>query len=315
MINVAQSQRKSRYPNVCERCGKRCKGTRCAKCRLIVACACGCGVEAHLSSSDYGNPGATARARTCLTRQRARQRAFDSKCEMCGETFDAKRRRARFCSLKCSQDHARATMSNRVRGQCEICGAEFYRKASDFKRRDGNTGGRFCSKKCQGVWISREAASARAATPKPPKSPRSRVWFRKCKVCGRLFCGRSPSACYCSDECRYLVQLEVARQRGNGLYAAATEYVDGQYRGANYRKGLLIYLVERDGDRCAICHRRVDITLKSGTRGSRRGPSVDHIIPRSKGGSDDPVNLRLTHWGCNQKRGNRGGNEQLALVG
>ena len=66
---------------------------------------------------------------------------------------------------------------------------------------------------------------------------------------------------------------------------------------------------------CAICHRRVDITLKSGTRGSRRGPSVDHIIPRSKGGSDDPVNLRLTHWGCNQKRGNRGGNEQLALVG
>lgn len=70
-----------------------------------------------------------------------------------------------------------------------------------------------------------------------------------------------------------------------------------------------------DGDKCAICNHRVDLTLKSGPRGDRRGPSIDHVIPRSQGGSDDLANLRLAHWGCNQARGNRGGGEQLALVG
>lgn len=81
-------------------------------------------------------------------------------------------------------------------------------------------------------------------------------------------------------------------------------------------RGVLIgYLVERDGRRCAICRRVVSLDVRSGPKGNRRGPSVDHVIPRSLGGRDDLANLRLTHWGCNQQRGNRGGFEQLALVG
>ena len=34
-------------------------------------------------------------------------------------------------------------------------------------------------------------------------------------------------------------------------------------------------------------------------------PSADHVIPRSKGGSDDIENLRPAHAGCNSRRGNR----------
>ena len=33
--------------------------------------------------------------------------------------------------------------------------------------------------------------------------------------------------------------------------------------------------------------------------------SVDHVIPRSKGGSDDIDNLRPAHKTCNIRRGNR----------
>ena len=33
--------------------------------------------------------------------------------------------------------------------------------------------------------------------------------------------------------------------------------------------------------------------------------SVDHIIPRSKGGTDDIANLRPAHPRCNSRRGNR----------
>lgn len=78
---------------------------------------------------------------------------------------------------------------------------------------------------------------------------------------------------------------------------------------------LVGYLRERDGDKCQICRRDIRFDLPSGPKGDTRGPSIDHIVPRSKGGDDDLANLRLTHWGCNRSRGNRGGAEQLALIG
>ncbi|MBF0808519.1 HNH endonuclease [Rothia nasimurium] len=33
--------------------------------------------------------------------------------------------------------------------------------------------------------------------------------------------------------------------------------------------------------------------------------SVDHVLPRSLGGSDDIANLRPAHFSCNSARGNR----------
>ena len=270
----------ARQPHPCAKCGKPCWGTNCR----------GCG---------WAKPKAGRELR----------------CGQCGTAFVTtdRRRGRKFCSLVCA---ARSRATNRISASCEVCGLEFTRKASDFARRDGNKGGRFCSKKCQGVWRSRDAAS-KPKPLKPPKPELQRVYFPECAICGGLFCAKTKSAKYCSDECRRLHGVEVAKARANDLYALATQFDKrtGVYVGAEWRQRLFHALVERDGDRCQICNRKVNLNLKSGTRGSRRGPSVDHIIPRSQGGSDDLVNLRLTHWGCNQKRGNRGGGEQLALVG
>ena len=69
----------------------------------------------------------------------------------------------------------------------------------------------------------------------------------------------------------------------------------------------------RPNGSCSRCNRY--LSLKSGPRGDERGPSIDHIVPRSQGGGDDLANLRLAHWGCNRARKAKGGNEQLALVG
>jgi hypothetical protein len=38
-------------------------------------------------------------------------------------------------------------------------------------------------------------------------------------------------------------------------------------------------------------------------------------MPLSEGGDDTAVNKRAAHLACNQQRSNRGGNEQLALIG
>lgn len=66
---------------------------------------------------------------------------------------------------------------------------------------------------------------------------------------------------------------------------------------------------ERDGWRCHICRKVVDVRRND----ARFGPSIDHLIPIAAGGSDDPSNLALAHRRCNSSRGT-GGSAQLRLI-
>jgi len=58
-------------------------------------------------------------------------------------------------------------------------------------------------------------------------------------------------------------------------------------------------LAERDGPQCRLCGDEVDLDL---TYPDRMCPSIDHVVPRSAGGSDEPQNLQLAHWICNVRR-------------
>ena len=69
-------------------------------------------------------------------------------------------------------------------------------------------------------------------------------------------------------------------------------------------------LAKRDGNRCHICHRKVDMNLSGKTKW---GPTIEHIVPVSLGGTNDSDNLVLAHRYCNVARGNRG-HTQLLLV-
>lgn len=57
----------------------------------------------------------------------------------------------------------------------------------------------------------------------------------------------------------------------------------------------LIYL--RDSGYCWLCDQPVDFYARGDFK-----PSMDHIKPRSHGGSNDLLNLRLAHGICNTKR-------------
>ena len=56
------------------------------------------------------------------------------------------------------------------------------------------------------------------------------------------------------------------------------------------------------GTTCHLCLEPIALTLP---RGDKRGPSVDHLVPRSKGGTDELANLRPAHRSCNSRRGDR----------
>lgn len=52
------------------------------------------------------------------------------------------------------------------------------------------------------------------------------------------------------------------------------------------------YVLRRDRGVCWLC-------------GGTGATTVDHIVPQSLGGTDDPSNLAAAHAGCNFARGNR----------
>lgn len=68
----------------------------------------------------------------------------------------------------------------------------------------------------------------------------------------------------------------------------------------------------RDRWICQICKRKVNPALRYPDPMSA---SLDHTVPLAEGGAHSRANTRCTHWICNARRGDRGGNEQLALIG
>lgn len=61
-------------------------------------------------------------------------------------------------------------------------------------------------------------------------------------------------------------------------------------------------VVAEYGAWCWLCARPIDLDVP---RRSSGGLSIDHVIPRSLGGSNELSNLRPAHYGCNSARGNR----------
>ena len=100
---------------------------------------------------------------------------------------------------------------------------------------------------------------------------------------------RRADALFCSDSCN-----QKAHQLQRKLRNRANE--EGK------RGYLRTEICERDGWICQICKEPVE---RNAHYPEPLAPSLDHIIPVSKGGSSDPSNLQLTHLVCNLKRGNR----------
>ena len=76
------------------------------------------------------------------------------------------------------------------------------------------------------------------------------------------------------------------------------------------------WYAQRDGWICGICNERIPDPAAARDHPSRVAAlseplllSLDHILPRVKGGTDHPSNIRATHCGCNKARaaGNNAG--------
>lgn len=170
----------------------------------------------------------------------------------------------------------------------------------------------FCSLVCRDAWRKANAISRRLPVPlgwsryycdvpagHPARRPQleSRVWTAGwCAECGRAFVDRQGQARYCSSLCTKRAGRRRWKVKADRLVAPSVRR----------------YVYRRDRWMCQACHTRVAWTK---VVPHPRAPTIDHIIPQSEGGDHNPANLRTTHFKCNWERGNRGGDEQLALVG
>lgn len=93
------------------------------------------------------------------------------------------------------------------------------------------------------------------------------------------------------------------------------------YKATRRDRRLALYSVERekiyrdevfknsDGV-CVLCSETIDFAL---VHPDPKSPSIDHIIPISKGGGHLYANLRVVHLICNVRRGNRTEKEEISL--
>lgn len=226
-------------------------------------------------------------------------------CRKCGQTF---------CTTddhfqNCESCRRQTNLTRAESRTCAWCSDSFTTKVNHQK---------YCSRSCKR--LAREVRLGRQQDLRNVNNPQGRVLHLAqgptckliivhCKTCNALMVSRHNSK-YCSKQCR----IDDTGRRIMGLYHQATKSADVK-RAMAWRRRIVDYLVHRDGADCGICGCHVDITLPSGPRGNKMGPSIDHVVPRSHGGGDEMANLRLTHWICNRQRGNRGVAEQLRLVG
>lgn len=223
------------------------------------------------------------------------------RCPQCGALFDPRSKRSGnsgkppvYCSQDCRVEvGGSANNTPRPERICDHCGSSF---------RPGSGGGtvyRFCSQACYWASIRRPEPGLPQHVALIPLVTCDECWRPMLPMAGR---GR-PRVCH--PMCQ--------RQRGS---RTSGELIKKRYREEpEFRAKMILYskdrLAQRLGFRdhaemidwlrhkndgvCGICGEPVppDPCPRS------EMASPDHIVPKARGGSDDEVNLQLSHLRCN----------------
>lgn len=223
-----------------------------------------------------------------------------------------------YCSDKCRVGQRRVKAARPK--ACLVCGAEMVVAPVGAVRM-------YCSKKC----------CKAARPPRRRVKDRSPIYPRLCELCDEAFIGRDAKARYCSQRCRqarkhtriWIKDCEgcgavVAFRRPNGKWCQSCKAASrlaywtsekerertrrkNRQRRLSARRGAeiagrytLAEVVAKSSGSCHLCGDPVDMSLKCP---DPQSPTIDHLVPLSKGGPDVLGNVMLAHRWCNTSRG------------
>lgn len=209
-------------------------------------------------------------------------------CAGCGEPLERLKLRYKYCSESCKPRCSVRGCDGPVRrnGWCDSHCSQHRRTGVELvplkykwgdvvpclncgKKHDGQRWRRYCSSACQ-------VAYCRFGGPRPKST--------NCVLCG--------------------VEIDLTeRGRGGQQRKRSTKFCRPCKWDYRRYKMSARQLAVRDGTACGICGLPVDMTLTRAE--SFECPSVDHIVPRSRGGSHEATNLQLAHLRCNRLKSDR----------
>ena len=160
---------------------------------------------------------------------------------------------------------------------CATCGNRFPMRSSNHAS---------CSQRCMyRAWEQRQGVKTTAQWAATP---------RVCRHCNTAYSSPHATQTYCSEVCR-----ERARKaRGVPLFHG---WISPAERRAIY---------QRDNYTCWLCGGQVDMSADQ--QRDDWAASLDHVLPRSKGGTHDADNLKTAHRWCNAVRSDRVDHELFA---
>ncbi len=200
-------------------------------------------------------------------------------CEYCGKEFERKSKRGavpKYCSRECcrsaDRDNKRIQYVGKREKVCRQCGKELPKNKT-----------RFCSEDCKRRYNHIKSGLV----------SHEEILKKICLVCGKVFETWRSQQLTCSPKC-----YRVRRQRIKDNYGIVID------KGITKEK-----VAERDRNICQICGRPVDWNDYKYVRGyfvtGDNYPSIDHIIPKTKGGLHEWSNVQLTHYRCNVRKSNK----------
>lgn len=182
-------------------------------------------------------------------------------------------RKAGICDTHYARFRRNGLLPSPAPTACITCGASIH--PTTLKAR------KFCSEQCLRDHhnpIRIAADSARRAISRSGGA---------CDRCGAIFNRTKSNARFCSKTCNMAFHTSAHRSRVRGVDAERFRHVD---------------VFERDGWVCQLCGSPVDPALRGQTS---LAPSLDHIIPISRGGAHTMANTQLAHFGCNARKRDR----------
>lgn len=217
-------------------------------------------------------------------------------CEVCGKSFMTYKDNVFTCSTECSQ--IRRKKIRNEKDKLRYKNAHPSARTMDEVLKTSKERKEKKQLELEQRRIKRESDLQKARAKKQKeKQMRIDYWqnycqLHECAVCGELYVAHYPLSKYCSDKCKRI------------QYRTKDRYED-----ITIDKGITLRKVARKNkDICQLCGKIVDWNDYHKKDGvivcGNNYPSIDHVIPISKGGMHSWDNVQLAHRICNTLKSN-----------
>lgn len=227
---------------------------------------CICGME--FIGTLWSKQGHATCSRECRGKAIAR-RKLTTNCKECGVELIDVQPTTKYCGPECRKAYNDKNQTSRPR-VCEGCGVDY--NATHAKQK-------YCTKQCTRLWARKKAMGE-----------------KPCKTCHKVFHPTPDTYMdYCCDECKSMAKRADWLKRNTARQSIV-------WSTPKKERVNVADIFARDNYTCQLCGIK---TSRENGRYSANYPTIDHIIPLSKGGGHVASNLQCACRRCNMSKGNR----------